>query len=342
MTMRMPTNGYRRLLLRTGILTCVTAGLGLGVVGCESLRSATDDAYSVGLVGTGSASDGGGTGGRDGGSNEGDGGTGGSIAYDGGNDWSCLGQPIAAPMTYPMVTYTANVQDWVTGGPLGPDLTICVCNPSDSPTDSGLPCSNPLGPTKCTYPNMTNPTTNIPITLPGQTNFYIAFLTDSTVPDALYFNPTPMHTLVESQPPIRLITVDVVESIATSFNITLNPTLAIVQLRVFDCNGQLAAGIYCMITPSSSGFIPYVYRMGSPTPLFASTDDSGQFGFVNVSPHDVSVAAYLPGAARTDQELMQIATGAMPVPAEDKMIGTITFDAQPGWATLGDIRPYAP
>jgi hypothetical protein len=209
------------------------------------------------------------------------------------------------------------------------------------------PCSTPLGPQLCTTPNMNGSKPDITATLPGSNSFFIAYLTKTTVPDALFFNYIPTHDLV-GQPPIRLITVDVAKSIAQGFQVALVPELAIVQLRMFDCTGAPASGVYFTLdssvpSPAPDGILPFAYQNSSPTNLFLTTDPTGQFGFANVGPGNVRVTAYLANPKRTLPELTAITKGKMMPPADDTLLTSMSIPlVRGGWATLADVRLFVP
>jgi hypothetical protein len=261
--------------------------------------------------------------------------------------WACLASPPAPPSgTLPQVKYTTRVEDWNTHGALGPDLLICVCSAAD-PVDlmkkPAPSCAQPLGPTACITPNMPGtPNPNVTITLPGQDGFLIAFLTGTTLPDALYFNHIPTKDIT-ADPPIRLISATVATNIAQSFQVMLKGDLAILVLRAYDCEGQPASGVYFTVSPSPAGIQPFTYVLGNPTIRNLLTDASGQFGFANAAPGNTVATAYLASPGRSFEELTLITTGKMAPPASDTKIGDINiYNAAGSWATLGDVRPYQP
>src|SRR6185503_9680285 len=104
--------------------------------------------------------------------------------------WACLGQePKPPPNNIPsVITYTTDVVDWVSNGPPA-GLRICVCAQVDipGPSDGGaaMACNTPLGQQCFTPPAESNVSINLP---GGRDDIFIAFLTPTTVPDALYFN----------------------------------------------------------------------------------------------------------------------------------------------------------
>jgi hypothetical protein len=260
------------------------AGLGLALAACTSLRSQDDTFSSVQDL----------------------------------RRWSCLGHPqpqsISSP---PPITYTTNVVDWVTNM-APPGLQICVCAQVDVPppdADGGfLPCRAPLG--GCPS-GPDSSTVNVP--LPGRGDLYMAFITPSTVPDALYFNRPPMGNLTSLQPPIRLITFGTAQSLAESFGLQLDPNLGLVVMRIFDCNGSPAPGVKVTLQPAPPNLIPFAYQNDAPSPLLTVTDETGQFGFGNASPGSAKATVILDDAQQT-------------------MIASVTFTVRAGWATLVDVR----
>ncbi len=240
--------------------------------------------------------------------------------------WSCLTQtPAPDPTSVPAVRYTTDVVDWVTGAP-PPGLQVCVCAQVDialPSLDGGPPvaCNDPLG-AGCQAPDPTK--VNVAINLPPRSDVYMAFLTPYTVPDSLYFNRPPTSDLVGS-PPIRLITFATAQSLAESFDLVLDPTLGLVVIRAFDCNGDPASGVRFTLEPSPANLIPFAYRNDAPSPLLQSTDITGQFGFGNAQPGSALARAFLTNGTDDDT-------------SDDTAIGTVTFTVRAGWATLVDFR----
>jgi hypothetical protein len=193
----------------------------------------------------------------------------------------------------------------------------------------------------------TTPVVNVDIELPGTNAYVIEFFdpsappTNPTVPDVLFFNRVPTNNLVGA-PAIRLIPFQVAQTIANNFQFTLDPTLGIVLLRVFNCLKAPASGVFFTITPAPEGIIPFTYSNGNPTNQALTTDETGQFGFANASPVTTRATAYLAKSALTNNQLLQITAGKMPPPADAVKIGDVDFIARATWATLVDLRPFQP
>jgi hypothetical protein len=238
--------------------------------------------------------------------------------------WSCLGQPTLQAATVPPVRYRTDVVDWVTGGPPS-GLEVCVCAQVDiaqpQPDAGVVACDMPLGDAGCFNPPILS---NVAIDLPPRSDIYMAFLAQKTVPDSLYFNRPPTSDL-DGRPPIRLITFATAQSLAESFGLMLDPTLGLVVMRVFDCNGNPAPGVRFTIEPAPSNLIPFAYSNDAPSPLLKSTDITGQFGFGNAIPGSAKASAFLTNG--TDNDL-----------TDDTPIGSVTFTVRAGWATLVDFR----
>jgi hypothetical protein len=241
--------------------------------------------------------------------------------------WACLGTewpPPSEPL--PRVTYATKVEDWVSASP-PKDLTVCMCSYQDIPeTTPGLRCSAPLPPTGCIMPNDTTPNVNVAVTLPSREVFTIEFLTPNTIPVAMSFN----HMLTQDTmgvPAIRLLSFEVMQYIAQSFALIVNPILGSVLLRVYDCNGEPAPDVHFTLDDgaNSSDLLSYAFRGGSPTYLRPSvTDATGQFGFQNVSPGAVMVRAFLADATESLED--------------DREIGSVTFMVLAGWINIVDMR----
>lgn len=271
---------------------CCFAAIGAwmlgGTLGCSSLRSESDTCQTPG-VGCSSS----GVTGPDGGG--------------GGPDWSCLGLqpgPIGGPDT---VTYQAPVVYAGTQQPVQ-SLTVCVCYAADLPDSTTFmwqgtllanPCNQPLTCFNAVTAGDAGQAIDVPITFPGgsvlsQTGAQIvlAFLTPVTVPSLatapglLAFNDYVTTNLV-GRPALQLNTASYAQSIAALFPDagTLDLTLGVVLVHIYDCAGNPAAGVKAtgFSTTGPSG-IPFTIQPTGPTPLNLLTSSNGEYGFVNVPP----------------------------------------------------------
>jgi hypothetical protein len=252
--------------------------------------------------------------------------------------WRCVGaDPTAAPAGDGGPNYYANAAVTIAGTPndtalSGLQATVCsalnIPLPSTTDPHGLVPCTAPLVPTfALTDPNRIV----VPIPPPPAPNLFIAFENQDptkALPGALWFNRVPDATLV-SKTPILVVDLPHAQTVAANLGVTLDPTLGLVLLNVFDCDGNPAAGVTARLdcgNPAASN-VPFTIQDGIPNDVPTvqggpqTTDGSGLFGFGNVMPF-IACSAFLSVPALNNLDL-----------------GRATLIARPSWATGLDFRP---
>jgi hypothetical protein len=216
-------------------------------------------------------------------------------------------------------------------------LSVEVCSSGDIPSPAQdptgqLPCNTPL--VKEFQPqsplDMVVPLP-VPSTVPHNYNFFIAFQNTGVVlPTAIWFDHIPTKN-VTSGIPIIAIDFAHAAALAAGLNESLDPTLGLVLLNVYDCTGTPAEGVTATINcngdggPLPSNFGAYAIHHGipvnNPGPGQTLTSDlSGEFGFANVPPGICTASLYVPSH-------------------NNKFIGGASFYVRPSWNTGLDFRP---
>jgi hypothetical protein len=221
-----------------------------------------------------------------------------------GSNWSCLEDPATAekPEANPnrMITYELPIEDWVDRSPI-PGLNILKCATIDGACN--MPLAAPITPPD----SRTDQVVSVPLEegFAGFLKFVsadgVTLLPDGTpdvtnayVPEAYYFGDT-VFANRSVQPNIQVLRTPVLLQVAQNINIALDFASAIIVLRVFDCDGEPAAGARFTLNKPGE---PYTFQSGLPqTPDdstdFIPTDAQGQAGFANVAPGFVFADAYV-------------------------------------------------
>jgi hypothetical protein len=188
----------------------------------------------------------------------------------GDDPWSCiegrrplLPPPEGRPET---VTYTVSIVDWVTQE-APPGLTIRVCNRIDALCNEPLAVVTP------------EPSRQVSFPLPARFEVYLVLEATEHVPATYYFDGPVTESRVGGL--IQLLRLSTAAGLAQQFLGTqLDPTMGVLALRSYDCNGAIAAGAVFEMEPNMG--VPYTLINGAPTRSIVPTDASGIAGFANV------------------------------------------------------------
>jgi hypothetical protein len=223
-----------------------------------------------------------------------------------GDPWSCVRGPranVPSPEERPQtVTYTVSVVDWVTQeAPEG--LTIKVCNRIDALCSEPLAVINPP------------PERQLSFQLPARFEVFLTLEATDHVPATYYFDGPVVENRVGGL--IQLLRLATVAGLAQQFlAIQLDPTMGVLSLRSYDCNGAITAGAVFEMEPNMG--VPYTLINGAPTRSIIPTDASGLAGFANVP------------------EGAFIARGF--VADDNREFGLANFSMKPGWFSLVEVR----
>jgi hypothetical protein len=303
--------------MRSLVWIGVGAGTALSVLGCDQPLSGSDTCATV----TGCAS---------------------AALTDPDPIWGCVDQTPSNVVqgdggivyTTSAVTLNGTLDNSALNG-----LTATVCSAGDIPTlaqdpTGQLACNMPLVP-KFQPPSPSN--MEIPLVVPSPIqqgfNFFVAFQNTGVVlPTAIWFNRIPTKSLTATIP---IIIIDFVHAagLAQGLHESLDPTLGLVLLHIYDCTGTPAAGVAATINcngdggPLPSTFFAYAIHHGIPLNVTAgggplTSDTSGDFGFANVPPGGCTANLYVPSLNNKD-------------------IGNAYFVVRPSWDTGVDFRPGA-
>lgn len=218
----------------------------------------------------------------------------------------CLSSP---PPACAQASVTTPVVDWATHAPIA-GLTVSACPVADIPNDQMVTCAAPASTA------ITDGSPEVTIQLPTSCGYRAVIDQFGTyAPFDWYFSPPPQGALTDALP-VSMATADVLFPQLGGLNVAVDVAEAFAILRVFDCDGSPVAGVSFTVTGRDDA-TPFTVQAGNMTTA-TTTDASGQFGFVNLTPGPVTVQAEMGGA---------------------KLGDPVTFAVRSGWGTLVDVRP---
>jgi hypothetical protein len=218
--------------------------------------------------------------------------------------WACIGTGIPLP-SGSMATFELQFVDLITTQPVTQNLTVALCNKYDTT------CMTPL--------TMLTPDTTGTVTSTVATSFegYVD-VTDTTgnyLPSLVFID----LAVIAKNGQVLLIPKSAESALATTADITVDPTAGLLLMGTDDCTGARSAGVSVSMSPvgKETGF--YLINDAAETTA-TMTDSSGNSGFINVAaPSNV------------------IVTGT--VAATGTPMGQVTTLVRPGTMTYQLVRP---
>ncbi|HTV18529.1 MAG TPA: hypothetical protein VMG12_07655 [Polyangiaceae bacterium] len=217
--------------------------------------------------------------------------------------WSCLDapEPARAVPLVRAVELTLGVADSVTERP--PEgLVARACQRLD------VMCNTPL-----TSDMTVQADGALHLSVPQEFDGFIELRSPTTVPTMFYINRPLMR---DTQDAIVIVSTLALGGLAATGNVTLDPTLGNVLIRVFDCQGAPASGVELA---NDLGGEVFAFVGGLPRVGESVTRADGVGGFVNVPPD----FAVLQGI----------------VAASGREVGTESVTVRAGWFSYGDVAP---
>ena len=198
------------------------------------------------------------------------------------NPWSCLGHVRWPDASATPVVVTQPYNDLVTGDPV-PGITVQPCSKLDTT------CANPLADAA-----VTGEAGTVQFSLPSGYDGYLSSTWDAGLPVLAYVVPPAFVSSVEL--PVLMISNSTFEALAAAVTSSfdggarmIEPTRGSLFANVTDCDGNFAAGVTFTTEPSSStSYAAYIIN-GFPSFTATETDNSGNFGIVDVPPGSVTV-----------------------------------------------------
>jgi len=217
--------------------------------------------------------------------------------------WACLGQaePPSAVALRPSVGLTLAVVDpALQTTPAG--LQVRACNRID------VECANPARPaTGMSSDGLVH------LSLDQGFNGFLEITSPSIVP-FLFFVSRPLQT--ERQETLNVIGPGALQALAGVGDVVLDPTLGLLLLRAFDCQGELVSGVQ---VSNDAGGQPFNFIDGLPSVGNDVSSLDGIVGYLNVP-----VGSVVGQGLELDK---------------GQLTGRVNVVVRRGWFTYGDLNP---
>jgi hypothetical protein len=203
-----------------------------------------------------------------------------------GEDWSCLNsgdQPAPPPVfagNAPRIVYSVQFVD-LSSGDVYRNIEVRACPLTD------VNCTNPVA---SGLRVDAEGWVDVPL-FEGFTG-YLEVTSQETIPYMFYLN-EPLEPQTQQEFPVGLVSLANIGPLVGLVGGTYVPGTGVVALRIFDCQGQPAAGVSLSSDPDGTAFY---FAGGLPTNTATSTGPDGLAGFVNMEEGSTTVQAF----TRTD------------------------------------------
>lgn len=186
--------------------------------------------------------------------------------------WGCLGH-VEPRKGGSMVTTSIQLVDLVSGAP-AKNVTVKLCSKYDPP------CNSPLGAPEVGADGF------VSATVASDFQGYFDIQSSSYLPALTFIDPE----VAASNPVVQLVSEGVVDTLASGVGVTRDPMAGLVLSRTADCQSKASAGVSISIFPSAKETAFYLIASGV-SPGATATDNSGDSGFINVTPGTPTITA---------------------------------------------------
>lgn len=230
----------------------------------------------------------------------------------GGGDtrWGCLGD-VTWPDPQPGVTVTLRVrlQMASAGEPIPDDTVVHFCSTLD------VTCASPIA-----GPLTIEADGSIAVQIESGTRGYFQLGGPGIMPTVLYFSrPAQAEPLPVAELPVTIITPSLYQALISATGFEDNPERGTLLTVTIDCAGKPSAGVRLESPEDDEGATPFYFVGLNPSPNATQTDVSGFGGVLFMPTGTGTVSSY--------------------VAADDRLIGTSSFQIRPGTLTSVSIEP---